>query len=71
MAAIGSRNGRLYIDFRYQGIRYKEYTGAQDTPANQRAAQQLLKRMEAEITLGTFSYLKYVKGGAKLGHRAA
>lgn len=63
MAAIGSRNGRLYIDFRYQGIRYKEYTGAQDTPANQRAAQQLLKRMEAEITLGTFSYLKYFPDG--------
>jgi len=71
MATIGSRSGRLYIDFRYQGARYKEYTGVQDTPTNRRKAEQLLKRMEAEITLGTFDYLNYFPDGRSAAKFAA
>lgn len=71
MAKIGSRSGRLYIDFRYRGARYKEYTGVQDTPANRRKAEQLLKRMEAEMTLGTFDYLNYFPDGRSAAKFAA
>jgi len=63
MATLGSRNQRIYIDFRYKGLRYKEYTRAPDTPANRKSALHLLKRMEAEITLGTFDYLEYFPNG--------
>lgn len=63
MASLGARSGRLYIDFRYHGQRYRESTSIADTPANRKKFAVLLKKMEAEITLGTFNYHKYFPGG--------
>lgn len=59
MASINSRSGRLFFDFRYRGQRCKEYTLLSDTPANRKRAKQILERIEAEITLGTFDYSQY------------
>ena len=58
MAAIGSKHKRLYVDFRVNGKRYKEYLSIPDTPANWKKVAVVMKRMEAEITLETFSYRK-------------
>ncbi|WP_417452066.1 tyrosine-type recombinase/integrase [Kordiimonas sp.] len=63
MATLGTRRGRIYIDFRYKGVRYREQTDVLDNVANRRKAEQLLKRMEAEMTLGTFDYIKYFPQG--------
>ena len=52
-------NGKLFFDFRYQGVRYREFTSLEDTPANRRKLQKILKRMEAEIALGQFDYAYY------------
>ncbi|RLA40171.1 MAG: integrase, partial [Gammaproteobacteria bacterium] len=53
------KNGTLYLDFRYRGKRCKEYTRLKDSPANRRRLAKILERIEAEITLGTFSYGSY------------
>lgn len=52
-------SGKLYFDFRFRGKRCREQTALDDTPANQKKLQAILKRIEAEITLGTFEYHKY------------
>ncbi len=59
MASISSRSGKLVIDFRYKKERCREKTSLEDTPQNRRRLKVLLKRIEAEITLGTFQYAKY------------
>jgi integrase len=63
MATIGARHNKLYVDFRVDGMRYREQTGILDTAENRRKAQQLVKRLDAEITLGTFDYLSYFPNG--------
>ncbi|MGF1607284.1 MAG: Arm DNA-binding domain-containing protein [Rhodothalassiaceae bacterium] len=59
MASVGTRFGKLYVDFRVDGHRYRENTGISDTPTNRRKVGTLVKKMDAEITLGSFSYRKY------------
>ncbi|WP_440997532.1 Arm DNA-binding domain-containing protein [Arhodomonas sp. SL1] len=51
-------NGKLFFDFHYQGVRCREYTRLDDTPRNRRLMEEALKRIDAEITLGTFDYAK-------------
>lgn len=59
MAAIRESKGKLFIDFRYRKQRCREFTGLTDTPQHRRRLQTILKRLEAEIVLGTFDYSKY------------
>jgi len=61
MASIRSREkgGNLFFDFRYMGRRCREQTQLPDTPANRKKLQRTLDKIEAEITLGTFSYANY------------
>ena len=58
-------NGKLFFDFRYQGVRCREYTALPDTPGNRRRMQRALDRIEAEITLGTFDYAKTFPGSKR------
>ncbi|MDT8376081.1 MAG: DUF3596 domain-containing protein [Mariprofundaceae bacterium] len=51
--------GHLVIDFRYQGVRCREQTLLEDTPANRNRLQTVLDRIEREIAMGTFVYAKY------------
>lgn len=51
--------GYLYFDFRYRGIRCKEYTELKDTPENRKLMNDALNTIESEIRLGTFEYAKY------------
>ena len=48
--------GNLYLDFRYRGVRCREYTALKDTPRNRKVVKSLMQRVEEEIALGTFDY---------------
>lgn len=50
--------GTLFLDFRYNGERKRQYTALADNASNRKRLQRLLDRIDAEITLGTFDYLK-------------
>lgn len=51
--------GNLFIDFRYLGKRCREYTALADTPANRKKLERIAERIEADIQLGTFEYVRY------------
>ena len=53
-----SSKGTLFMDFRFQGRRLREYTLLPDTPANRKRLQKVLDRIETEIALGAFDYEK-------------
>ena len=59
MASVRSKNGRLYLDFRFNGERFREHSGLMDNSANRRILTKTTKRMEAEIVLGTFVFADY------------
>ena len=59
MATMRGRFGKLVVDFRYLGKRCREKTSLEDNPANRKKLAQILKKMEAEITLGIFDYATY------------
>ena len=42
----------LMIDFRYQGVRYRQQTTLSDTPTNRHVLARDMKKIEAEIELG-------------------
>jgi integrase len=49
----------LFLDFRYQGKRCREYTLLPDTPANRKKLEKVLAKIESEIAAGTFDYAAY------------
>lgn len=50
--------GTLFLDFRYNGERKRQYTALIDSAANRKRLQRVLDRIDAEITLGTFNFEK-------------
>ena len=48
--------GTLFMDFRLNGKRVREYTALPDTPPNRKRLQKALDRIETEIALGSFDY---------------
>jgi len=48
--------GKLYFDFVYKGQRCREQTALEDTPANRKRVETVMKRLDAEITAGVFNY---------------
>lgn len=59
MASIRSRDNKLFFDFYYRTQRCREQTLLTDTSMNRKKLTQVLRKIEAEITLGTFDYAKY------------
>ncbi len=59
MATMRGRFGKLVVDFRYLGKRCREKTSLEDNPANRKKLAQVMKKIEAEITLGIFDYAAY------------
>lgn len=61
MSSIRTRQGSkfLMIDFRFMNQRCRETTNLIDTPENRKKLEKIIQKMEAEITLGLFDYLKY------------
>ena len=66
MASINSRNGKLYVDFRYIGQRCREQTLLTDTKPNRKRLENFVSRMEADIQLGSFRYENYFPQSKKL-----
>ena len=66
MASINSRNGNLYIDFRYIGQRCREQTLLADTKPNRKRLENFVSKMEADIQLGSFRYENYFPQSKKL-----
>lgn len=59
-------NGRLYLDFMYQGVRCREQTDLQGNPANIKKVDALLKKVEAKIMLDQFDYAEHFPGSKNL-----
>ena len=61
MGSIRGRkeNGYLFFDFRFKGVRCREQTILPDVKENRRRMEKVLKKIEAEIELGSFDYGKY------------
>jgi integrase len=56
---------KLFIDFQYRGQRCREQTALDNTSANRKKLESILKKIEAEITLGTFEYHRYFPNSSK------
>lgn len=52
-------NNNLFFDFKFKGLRCREYTALTNTSANKKRLQKIMDTIEAEITLGLFDYEKY------------
>lgn len=61
MGNVRSRpeTGRLFLDFRFKGVRFREQTLLKDTPANRKKLDGMMKRIEASILLNTFDYADF------------
>ena len=57
-----TQTGALFFDFRYCGIRCREYTTLMDTPANRKKMDRALQKIEEQIALGTFNYREFFPG---------
>ncbi|KAA3651084.1 MAG: DUF3596 domain-containing protein [Rhodocyclaceae bacterium] len=55
-------NGKLFLDFRYQGKRCREQTNFDDTVANRKRLNAFLQRIDSEIANGSFSYERSFPG---------
>lgn len=53
------KTGNLFIDFRYQGERCREYTALPDTAANRKRLEKFLEKIESDIAVGVFDYRRY------------
>ena len=45
--------GTLFMDFRFQGKRCREYTALTDIPINRKKLEKVLAKIESEINAGT------------------
>lgn len=70
MASVNTRAGMLFFDFRYHGVRCREYTKLADTPANRKRMQKALDKIEQAIATGTFDYAAFFPG-SKLATKVA
>ncbi|WP_026340884.1 Arm DNA-binding domain-containing protein [Thioalkalivibrio sp. AKL10] len=59
MASVNCKNGKLYVDFRWQGRRRREYTALKDTGSNRKRLDKVAKSIERDIKAGRFDYAKY------------
>ncbi|WP_133150241.1 Arm DNA-binding domain-containing protein, partial [Vibrio breoganii] len=59
-------NGRIQFDIHIFGVRFREGTKMMATPSNLNKAKAMLKRMNAEIDLGTFEYRDYFPKSKKV-----
>ena len=60
---VRKETGTLYLDFFHRGVRCREQTALDDTPANRRKVAKVLEKIEAEIKLGIFDYARHFPTG--------
>lgn len=59
---VRPESNRLFLDFRYRGVRCREQTLLPDTKTNRKRVEQLLQQVERQIVEGTFNYSKTFPG---------
>ncbi|NYS62573.1 site-specific integrase [Vreelandella salicampi] len=57
---------KLFIDFRYNGQRFREQTLLDDNAKNRKQLESLLQRMEAKMLLGDFVYADFFPNSSNL-----
>ena len=57
--------GRLFIDFRVDGKRCREYTALSDTPSNRKRLGAVLARIDKAVAAGTFVYEQFFPDSAQ------
>ena len=62
MSSVRNNLGTLFFDFRYRGVRCREYTKLPDIPANRKRMQKVLDQIEQAIVTGTFQYADFFPG---------
>ena len=55
MASVRSKNGKLFIDYRINGIRYREFLKIDDNRDNRKIAEKRRKEIEYELSSGVFN----------------
>ncbi|WP_428386071.1 Arm DNA-binding domain-containing protein [Nevskia ramosa] len=72
MSSIRSRpeSNKLYFDFHWRGVRCREYSTLESTPANRRKMEAVLKKIEGDIALNTFDYARYFPGSTMIARFA-
>ncbi len=64
---VNPKTEKLFLDFRFQGKRFREYTTLTNTEANQNKLGRKGQKIESEIALGKFNYAKHFPGSANVG----
>jgi integrase len=59
------KDGRLYIDFRWRGVRCQEATRLVDTADNRAKVRRDVRQIDGELAAGTFEYLRWFPRGRK------
>lgn len=56
---LSDTTGSLFMDFRFQDGRFREYSALADNPINRKKLEKVLTKIESEIAAGTFVYANY------------
>lgn len=61
MSTIRTRadTGKLFVDFRHDGKRYREQTSLDDTAANRKKLGKLVKALDTALESGSFDYASF------------
>jgi integrase len=65
MASFYVKDGRLYIDFRWRGVRCQEATRLVDTSDNRAKVRRDVRQIDGDLAAGTFEYLRWFPYGRK------
>jgi integrase len=65
MASFYVKDRRLYIDFRWRGVRCQEATRLADTTDNRAKVRRDVRQIDGELAAGTFDYHRWFPGGRK------
>jgi integrase len=68
---VRPESNKLYFDFHWKGVRCREYSTLDNSPANKRKMEAVLKKIEGEIALNTFDYGRYFPGSPNVLRFAA
>jgi integrase len=63
LASVRARRdtGQLFLDFRWNGRRYREQTTLPDTPENRTRLEKVLARIERQIRQNTFNHAAFFR----------
>ena len=71
MGSVRERKGQLFFDFRFNGVRCREQTLLEDTPANRKRMETFMDQIDREIKQGGFQYEKYFPNSRNLDRLVA